>query len=133
MSASVNVTASEKAAAAWAGAAMPDWVRVLAEEAGRSSMGAVARRIGYSTGVVSAVIANKYKGDLGSVEARVRGALLSEEVECPVLGAVRKDRCVDEQKKNFTGTSALRTRLFNACRGGCVHSRLTKGASHADH
>ena len=130
MSASVNVTASAKADAAWANAA-PDWVRVLAEEASRTSMISTARRIGYSTGVVSAVIANKYKGDLASVEARVRGALLSEEVECPVLGAVRKDRCADEQKKAFTGTSALRTRIYNACRSGCIHSRLNKGAGHA--
>lgn len=130
MSASVNVTASQKAAVAWNGAA-PDWVGVLADEASRTSMGEAAKRIGYSTGVVSAVIANKYKGDLSSVEARVRGALLSEEVECPVMGDVRKDRCADEQKKNFTGTSALRTRIFNACRSGCIHSRLTKGASHA--
>jgi len=131
MSEPVNVTASQKAHAAW-DSAPPDWVRVLAEEAARSSMGAVAKRIGYSTGVVSAVIANKYKGDLGAVEARVRGALLSEEVECPVLGAVRKDRCADEQKKNFAGTSAIRTRVYNACRSGCVHSRLTKGGSHAN-
>jgi hypothetical protein len=130
MSDPVNVTALQKAEAAWSGK-LPDWVRVLAEEAARASMGAVAKRIGYSTPVVSAVIANKYKGDVGAVEARVRGALISEEVECPVLGAVRKDRCADEQKKNFTGTSALRTRIFNACRSGCVHSRLTKGGSHA--
>jgi hypothetical protein len=130
MSDPVNVTALQKAQTAWRDA-LPDWVRVLAEEAARASMGAVAKRIGYSTGVVSAVIANKYRGDLGAVEARVRGALLSEEVECPVLGPLLKNRCLDEQKKAFTGTSALRTRIYNACRNGCVHSRLTKGGSHA--
>ena len=111
------------------GSSAPDWVVVLAEEADRTSATAAARRIGYTGGVLSAVFRNAYKGDVRSVAGKVKGALLGHTVECPVLGEVRRDRCLDEQKKTFTGTSALRTRLYHACRSGCVHSRLgsTKG------
>ena len=129
MSEIVNVTALQKAINAWHGAA-PDWVIALAEEASRTSMAYAARRIGYSTSVVSAVIANKYKGDLGAVEGHIRGALLGDEVDCPVLGDIRKDKCMEEQAKPHFGTSAIRTRLYHACRNGCVHSRI-KGPDHA--
>lgn len=109
---------------------MPDWVGVLAGECAALSATAVAGRIGYSVAVVSAVVRGNYKGDLGAVEARVRGAYMGEIVDCPVLGEIARDRCMHEQGRRFAATSALRTKLYRACRGGCTHSRLTREARH---
>ena len=113
------------ARAAW-GADMPDWIESLATEAMRTSGAVVATRLGYTAPVISGVIRRNYPGDLATVEAKFRGAYMGATVECPVLSEIGRDRCLDEQKKNFWGTSAVRTRTFRACRSGCPHSRLTK-------
>ncbi len=115
-----------KAFLAWHGDA-PDWVLALAEKVDQRNGREAGRLIGYSAAVVSQVLGNIYKGDLRTVEGRVRGALLGDEVTCPVAGDIRRDRCLSEQKKTHTGTSAQRTRLFHACRSGCPHSRLKGG------
>ncbi len=121
-----KLSASDKAILAWNGLA-PDWIMALAEKVDQLSGREAAKLIGYSEAVVSQVVANSYNGDLRSVEGKVRGALLGDEVECPVAGDIRRDRCLSEQKKNFIGTSAQRTLLFQACRSGCPHSRLKGG------
>ena len=112
-----------KARAAW-GKDIPDWVTVLAEEATRTSLTAVHLRTKLSTGLFSNVIANKYPGDMARVEQIVRGAFMGLTVTCPVLSDIGRDVCLAEQKKNFSGTSSVRSRLFRACRSGCPHSRL---------
>lgn len=117
-------TFSAKAERCWR--PLPDWVKQLAIEADRTSASMAARRLGYSVGVVSAVIGNAYKGNIEAVAGKVKGALMGHEVLCPVLGEVRRDRCLSEQKRGFIGTSALRTRLYNACRNGCEHSLINK-------
>jgi hypothetical protein len=108
------------------GEAMPDWVRALAEEASRSSGTEMARRLGYSPALVTQVINATYRGDTATVEAKVRGLLLNETVDCPVLGDLTRDRCLSEQKMSRIGSSSLRARISRACRGGCPHSRLTR-------
>jgi hypothetical protein len=126
MTAPVNVNKTDfvgNARRNW-GDALPDWILVLAEEATRTNGVAAAKRLSYSPAVVTQVINATYRGDLGAVEERVRGALMGVEVECPILGDIARDRCLDEQKKKFRGTSAVRTRLYIACRGGCANSRL---------
>jgi hypothetical protein len=112
------------ARAAW-GDAIPDWVLALAEEAKATSGVLVAERIGYSPAVVTHVLRNHYRGDMERVAEKVRGALMGVTVCCPVLGEIGKDRCLDEQKKPFAGTSSVRSRLHRACRAGCPNSRLT--------
>ena len=119
------------ARAAW-GVDLPDWIEQLATEATRTSGSAVAVRLGYTAPVISGVIRRSYGGDLTAVEQKFRGAYMGATVECPVLSEIGRDRCLDEQKKNFWGTSALRTRTYRACRSGCPHSRLTKN-SEAEH
>lgn len=104
----------------------PDWVLELAMEAVRTTATKAAKRIGYSPAVLSAVFANKYKGSLKVVEARVRGALMGLTVNCPVVGEIGRDRCLNEQRMGMTGASSVRARLYRACRGGCEHSRLTE-------
>jgi hypothetical protein len=118
-----------KARAAWG--AVPDWVAALAREASRTSLKEAAKRIGYSGAVVSHVLNNAYPGDIARVEAKVRGALLSAVVMCPVVGEIGLDRCLDEQKMGNTGASSIRAKLYRACRGGCPHSRINTEADDA--
>jgi hypothetical protein len=119
-----------KARAAW-GDALPDWVQVLAEEVNRTSGVAVADKLKLSGSLVSTVIAHKYPGDMDRVEQQVRGALMGFVVACPVLGEIGRDICLAEQKKPFSATSSVRSRLFRACRSGCPHSRLPARAAAA--
>ncbi len=109
------------------GDALPDWVEELAKQADCFSGAAVAKRLGYSGSVVTSVCKANYGGDLATVEGKVRGLFMGMIVECPVLGDLSKHRCLDEQKKTFIGTSALRTSLFHACRGGCPNARIAGG------
>lgn len=109
--------------AAWKGAA-PDWVIELAAEASRTSGVQTAHKIGYSSAVVTQVCGNKYPGDLGRVAEKVRGALMGVTVLCPILAEIRRDRCLDEQRMPFSASSALRVKLFHACRNGCEHARI---------
>lgn len=118
MSRSVNLNKPDfvaNAREAW-GEALPDWVAVLAEQCARTSATATAARIGYTTAVASAVIRANYRGDLGKVEQKVRGALMGEIVQCPVLDEITRDRCVVEQGKKHIGGSAVRAKLLRACR-----------------
>ncbi len=112
------------------GDALPDWVEALATEANRTTGAAAGKRIGYSGSVVTSICKATYGGDVGAVEVKVRGALMGATLDCPVLGEIGRDLCLDEQKKRHVGTSAVRTALFHACRGGCEHSRLKSEGGH---
>lgn len=114
------------ARACW-GPALPDWVEALAEAADRTSQTAVAERLGVSGSAVNMVLRKRYAADTRRIEQRVRGVLLSATVECPVLGDLAADLCLEWQKKAelFHDTSSLRRRMFRACRA-CPRSRFTK-------
>ncbi|MGO3934735.1 transcriptional regulator [Rhodopseudomonas pseudopalustris] len=113
-----------KARAAW-GDHLPDWIEELAKEANRITGGKIAKRLGYSAGVVSLVLSRSYMGDLESVEAAVRGALMGSTVVCPVIGEIGRDQCLEHQKLGNTGASAIRAAIARECRSGrCEHSRL---------
>lgn len=105
-------------------AGVPDFVEALAWEANRTSLAATAKAIGYTGGLVSAVIANKYGAGTERIETMVRGALMHETVVCPILGEIGRDRCLDEQGKSNRATSSIRSKLYRACRNGCPHSRI---------
>ncbi|MEM6384362.1 MAG: transcriptional regulator [Pseudomonadota bacterium] len=102
----------------------PEFILELAVACRDASQTAVAKRIGYSSSVVSQAISRTYRGDMNLVEERVRGALMQETVRCPVLVEVTRDECHNWQKKPFASTSGLRVKLYRACRSGCPHSRL---------
>jgi DNA transposition AAA+ family ATPase len=104
-----------------------DWVDALAEACERSTQKRIADRIGYSASVVNQVLKGVYRGDLSAVEQAVRGALMDLHVECPVLGELAADRCLEIQRQPFAATNATRVRLYRACRSGCPHSRLQEG------
>lgn len=112
-----------KARAAWPGEP-PAFVVALAEEATRASLAGAAKKIGYTGGLVSNIIANKYPAGTERIEAKVRGALMNETVTCPILGEIGRDHCLDEQAKPRMATSSIRSKLYRACRNGCRHSRI---------
>lgn len=114
-----------KARAAYRGKP-PDWIVALAVEANRTGLRTAAKRIGYSAGLASHVIANSYPAATDKVAAKVRGALMNETVACPVLGEIGRDHCITQQGMPRTGASSVRARLYRACRGGCPHSMLDK-------
>ncbi|WP_068317453.1 hypothetical protein [Polycladidibacter hongkongensis] len=103
---------------------VPDWVAALAGECDRTSQVKVAARLGVSNALISGTLKRSYKGDLSRIEELVRGALLSECVECPVLGEITRDICLNNQSRDFVATSSVRTRVYRACRSGCPHSKL---------
>ncbi len=106
------------------GAEPAEWLLELARLADREGLGGAQKKIGYSRSALSNVINGKYgAGDLARVESMVRGALMEETVECPVLGTIGRDRCLTEQKEPFRATSRHRAQLYHACRGGCPNAR----------
>lgn len=111
----------EKAIAAH-GENAPEWLIELAQLADREGLGGAEKRIGYSRSAISTVINGKYSGDVRRVEEMVRGALMAATVDCPVLGDIGRDRCLNEQEQPFRATSNFRVRLFHACRSGCPHA-----------
>jgi hypothetical protein len=115
----------DKADVAWGSA--PDWVRELAGLADREGLSGAGARISYSPATTSQVINRKYRGDLSRVEERVRGALMGLTVDCPVLGDLSRDQCLDWQGKPYAPTSAHRVRMYRACHAGCPHSRVKGG------
>ncbi|MEQ5870221.1 hypothetical protein J4E08_09955 [Sagittula sp. NFXS13] len=110
------MSALDKATSGW-GVDMPAWVRALAEECDRTSQNKAAARIGRSGSLVSTVLANKYGGSTDVVEDLVRGALMSETVSCPMLGAIDKKTCHDWRKRagRFSARNTRAVQMFRAC------------------
>lgn len=100
------------------------WLDVLAAACTAGTQAQIAERIGYSPGAVSAVLAGTYKGNLDRVQLAVEGALLNSVVDCPVIGELPRQRCIEHQRTPFTPTNPSRVALFRACRGGCPHSLI---------
>lgn len=106
---------------------MSHWIEVLRAACAASSQSAVAARIGYSAGAVSAVLSGTYNGNLERVQQAVEGALMASTVDCPVIGDLPRQRCVEHQRTPFTPTNPMRVRLYHACRSGCAHSLIKAG------
>lgn len=118
--------ASETVTQHWHGDA-PEWVLMLADHCDRAgSQRATADAIGYSASAVNMVLKNRYPGVLDKIEERVRGVLMGETVECPVLGTLPRHVCREHQRAEFSSASGLRVRLYRACRGSCAHSRIAR-------
>lgn len=112
---------------AW-GAEPPDWVLALAEYCdARKSQRAAGDLIGYSASAVNQILHAKYP-NTSEVEDKVRGALLGETVNCPVVGVLTKDRCRAHQAAPFAATNSTRVRLYRACREGCPNSQIGRGS-----
>lgn len=110
------------AAASW-GAPLPDWVQVLAEQCNGSTQSAVAKRLGYSAGLISQVLRRTYPGNVNAVEEAVRGAWMGSTLECPVMGTIGSDVCLSWRRKAKThaATNSHRVRMYRAC-NNCPHN-----------
>ena len=64
---SAPFTPMQVAEDAW-GKPMPDWVRALAQLSTDTTQSQAARAIGYSPGVITAVLRNQYRADLTRIE-----------------------------------------------------------------
>ena len=109
-----GITNQEMARAAW-GDAAPEWVGVLARACDASSQSAVAKKLGVSGAQVNTGLKKTYSGRMDRLEERVRGELMKEHVPCPVLGAITRRRCLDEQTRSYAATNAIRVELRRAC------------------
>lgn len=103
-----------------------DWLMELAHLADREGLAGTEKLVGYSRSAISSVLNGKYAGDLGRVEQMVRGTLMAETVECPALGAMARNVCLDWQTRPYSDASALHIRMFRACRD-CPHARRRSG------
>ncbi|CCO22205.1 hypothetical protein [Maridesulfovibrio hydrothermalis] len=94
----------------------PDWILALGQTCDElKSQHQTAKRIGYSATAVNQLLKNKYPGNLGKVEDKVRAALMTDKVECPVLGEINSTQCLDTQVRPFSAASSQRVQLWKAC------------------
>ena len=99
------------------GADMPDWVALLAAQCAESSQNKVAKRMNRSAALVSAVLRNRYEGDMSAVEEVVRGVFELATVACPAQGELQTNICRDWQllARKFSNENSERSRMYRAC------------------
>lgn len=104
---------------------MSAWIEVLRGACEARTQAAVGLEIGYSAAVVNQVLKGRYKGDMKRVQQAVEGALQGAMVDCPVIGELPRQRCVDYQRSSKTNTNPMRVALSRAC-PTCKHRRNTQ-------
>lgn len=104
------------ARASW-GVPAPDWIEVLAGKCAEMTQRQVAARIGYSGGMVSQLLRNRYRGNLDAIEEAVRGAWMGATVTCPVMGTLASDACQEWRRKSkvTVPSNRFRIRMQRAC------------------
>jgi hypothetical protein len=80
------------------------------------SQSKVAVELSASTGVVNALLHDKYLGDVDTFADRIRGKYMAQTVQCPVMGTLGRDHCLDNQKRPLVFTNPLRAALATACK-----------------
>lgn len=123
------MSARTNAIEAW-GDPLPDWVEALADECDRTSQNKAAVRLGYTAGAISQVLRRRYAANTDAIEEQIRGALMSETIACPVLGALGKDAC--RKWRGRSRSSALINTLHTTMRISCRKCPHNREASHAD-
>jgi len=95
---------------------MGDWLHVLARECKRTSQAAVAGVLGISPATINQVLQQKYKGQTERIQRLVEGRFMGARVECPVIGDIPRDRCMEHQARRlFAATNPLRVQLHKTC------------------
>ncbi|OEU69171.1 MAG: hypothetical protein BA863_03530 [Desulfovibrio sp. S3730MH75] len=121
-----RVSAVETVTEAWAD--LPDWVLALAQTCDKlESQAQAASRIGYSATAVNQILKNKYPGSLPKVERKVRAVIMSDMVNCPVLGEITSSQCLESQGRSFSAASSQSVQLWKACQA-CGHNFNRKEA-----
>ncbi len=102
---------------------MTDWLEALKRECLRTSQNKTAKRLGVSSAMVSQVLNGVYKGNIDTLKGRVKGELMGQKVDCPVLGNISCMKCLKNRELPFAATNPQRVRLYKACRDNCQHSK----------
>lgn len=100
--------------------AEPAWLAALRAEVKRSSQARTANRLGVSEATVSQVLSGNYRANTLRIERRVRGELLGEECDCPVLyGDLPMQVCqeIQEQPASRHFANPTHQQAWYACRG----------------
>jgi len=92
------------------------WIEALRMACRTHSQAVVGSRIGMSPAVVNQVLKGCYNGNLLNVQRRVEGALMGVTVDCPVVGDLLLNRCMENQNRPFAATNPLRVALHRACK-----------------
>jgi hypothetical protein len=110
---------------------MSEWLEVLKAECDKASQSKVGQllrkgqRDGFpSSTVINQVLKDKYPGRTDRLQALVEGIYMSTSVQCPVVGDIPSDQCIGYQRRPYSSANPTRIKLFQACRGGCPHSKL---------
>lgn len=99
------------------GQQLPDWVKTLVEECNSSSQNQVAKKLGVSSTVVSQVIHNSYPGNLENIAGRVKDVFDNKLVDCPALGPISGEACLQWRDQIGTTSSVpIRVLMDRACR-----------------
>ncbi|WP_111747644.1 XRE family transcriptional regulator [Salinisphaera orenii] len=93
----------------------PDWLAALRAEANRTSQARSGQRLGLSGSTVNQVLKGTYNGDLSRVQGLVEGELMAATVDCPVLGELARNRCLEYQRRPLAATNPTRVALYHAC------------------
>ena len=101
-----------------------NWLHVLKDEVEKQGMRKVAEKLGVSKATVSQVVNDKYKASTHVIQQRVEGVFMAFTVDCPILGDIAVNQCLEHQNRKFAATNHIRVALYKACRNGCPHSKL---------
>lgn len=98
--------------------ALPPEVKaaLLAATKPPSSQTKVAGELGYSPAVINQALRDSYGGDVTTLEQRIRGKYMAETVQCPVMGQLGRNHCLDYQKRPLAFTNPTRVALHQACK-----------------
>lgn len=120
------MSALDNARHAW-GRDLPDWVEALARECDRTSQSRTAIRLERSASLVSCVLRDRYRGDMAAVEEIVRGTLMSENLDCPVLGVIGKHVCRKwrARARSFENVNSQHVTMYRACNRCPLNQQVT--------
>lgn len=65
-----------------------------------------------SGAVVSQLLRDAYLGDVATLAARIRGKYMAETVQCPVLGTLGRNHCLDNQKRPLAFTNPIAKQML---------------------
>jgi hypothetical protein len=105
---------------------MEPWIETLRTACDALGQKAVAKKIGYAAPTVSAVLSGKYTADTKAIQSAVEGALQGISVDCPVIGDLARQKCIEHQRAPRSFANPTAVQLYRACRGGCPHSLIKK-------
>lgn len=110
---------------------MATWINILKHQCDASSQSKVAAVLRRSSGdnfpsptVINQVIKSKYPGRLDRLQSLVEGVYMNITVNCPVVGEIPSDQCIEYQGRQYAATNPTRIKLYQACRSGCQHSNI---------